>query len=164
MTQLIQGKYIIINGVDPILFSQGLQHVDVAAGRPVTSAGFFRVRASGTDGVEYQCGGYSESLNIASLATDANILRRIFGRRQFFPSYVVIDRIKIILVSHLGGHLAIDSVPSSSTITSSGSIQLIPSAEGDFSTEICPNEFTGLFDPRRDRLFVPRVLQQEVPI
>lgn len=164
MTQLIRGKYIIINGVSPILFSQGLQHVDVAAGRPVTSAGFFRVRATGTDEVEYQCGGYSESLNIASLITDANILRGLFGRRQFFFSYVVVDRIKVILAPHRGSHLITGFIPSSSTITSAGSMQLIPSPGGDFDTEIFPNELTGLFNPGRDRLIIPRVLQQEVPI
>jgi hypothetical protein len=74
---MLSFKYIIIDRVKYSLFAHGIEHIDEANGRNVTSAGFCDI------GVEngklfVRCYGGSSSLNIDSDAErDANIISKI---------------------------------------------------------------------------------------
>ena len=85
-------KYIIIDRVKAVLFAHGIEHIDEANGRNVTSAGFVRITAcissSGHNNSELwensapvitvMCFGRSTSLNIDSNPDrDSKIIRKI---------------------------------------------------------------------------------------
>ena len=71
-------KYIIIDGVEPVLFTHAIEHITEAAGRRVTSAGFARLHATGEGTIYVECFGRSESLNIDSdPKKDALIIRAV---------------------------------------------------------------------------------------
>ena len=67
-------KYIIIDRVKCVLFSHGIEHIDEANGRNVTSAGFVKIWHDG-NGLTVECFGRSESLNIdGKYERDARII------------------------------------------------------------------------------------------
>lgn len=55
-------KYLIIDKIKPVIFAHGIEHIDEANGRNVTSAGFVRILPGG----DVECFGRSTSLNIDS--------------------------------------------------------------------------------------------------
>lgn len=61
-------KYIVVDAVFPIVFHPGLQHVKVAANKPVSSAGFVHINGDPDDpcAVQVDCFGESVSLDIKS--------------------------------------------------------------------------------------------------
>lgn len=70
-------KYIIVDRVKMVLFSHGIEHIDEANGRNVTSAGFCQIWSDET-GVGVRCFGRSTSLDIDSNPQrDAVIIKKI---------------------------------------------------------------------------------------
>ena len=70
-------KYIIIDRVKYVLFAHGIEHIDEANGRNVTSAGFCDIYVD-ENGINIRCHGRSESLNIPSNPVrDAAIISKI---------------------------------------------------------------------------------------
>lgn len=74
----LEFKYIIIDRVKYVLFAHGIEHIDEAKGRNVTSAGFCRIGVDNVDKLFVECFGRSESLNIDSNPErDAKVIRKI---------------------------------------------------------------------------------------
>lgn len=70
-------KYIMINRAIAVLFNHGVEHIDEANGRNVTSAGFCKIWSDDT-GLRVECYGLSTSLNIDSNpARDALIIKKV---------------------------------------------------------------------------------------
>ena len=71
-------KYLIIDRVKSVLFNHGIEHIDEANGRNVTSAGFCTIGVNAVGMLFIECYGRSESLNIDSNPErDAMIIRKI---------------------------------------------------------------------------------------
>jgi hypothetical protein len=62
----LEFKYIIVDRVKYVLFAHGIEHIDEANGRNVTSAGFCRIGVDNVGKLFIECFGRSESLNIDS--------------------------------------------------------------------------------------------------
>lgn len=76
--ETMEFKYIIIDRIRPVLFAHGIEHIDEANKRNVTSAGFVQIMVTPAGGLSVRCFGRSESLNIDSEpARDSNIITRI---------------------------------------------------------------------------------------
>lgn len=57
----MESKYIVVDRVKPVIFNAAIQHVDEAAGRNITSAGFCKVSIEGKE-IKITCWGESDSL------------------------------------------------------------------------------------------------------
>lgn len=77
-------KYIILNdGMNsPILFPTFLDHSDIAANRPVISAGYCNISFDGDD-VEVSVYGDSFSMEIGTREEDAKHIRRMIKLSQW---------------------------------------------------------------------------------
>ena len=73
-----RNKYIIINDVFPILFTEAQQHIDIGRKLNVTSAGFFRT--SILEGkIKVHCYGESISLGIKSQPDDSYFIEKFLN-------------------------------------------------------------------------------------
>jgi len=73
-----QNKYIIIDELFPILFTECQTHKDLAHGMRVTSAGFFCTSIE-KDKIKVHCYGESISLNIKNQPDDARLIEKFLS-------------------------------------------------------------------------------------
>lgn len=71
-------KYIIINGVFPVVFAEAIPHADMRKLGNITSAGFVNITPNG-EGIDVLTYGISEGLCMASKPDDAVIIKTILG-------------------------------------------------------------------------------------
>ena len=71
------GKYVILRGLGPVLFGEGILHKDATLGKRVVSAGFFKVSADGCGEIWVHCYGESTSLGIGVDPKDEQCIKNL---------------------------------------------------------------------------------------
>lgn len=72
-------KYVIIDGISPVIFSSGIPHKDLQKLGTITAAGFLKFYSMDSRDIDIAVYGKSESLEMHSQPEDAEVIKRILG-------------------------------------------------------------------------------------